>query len=648
MGVVVVVSGVVGILFDARLHAAGRDDLRAAAGAGWVFVAAIVSSAIVGGALLLRRPGHPVGWLFAALACAVAVAGATQSYAAYGLLARPGSLPAAPAAAVVASAAFIVWLLILALICSLTPDGQYLSPRWRLASHVMVAAGTAWFCMHLFEPGPLESPFESITNPWALHAVYVRPVALVAAIVNNVFVIAAAVSLVVRYRRARDDVRRQLRWMAVVVVPFPLLLVVAFAASATGHEAVVNAAAAGFVVLLPIGAGLAVSQYHLYDVDRLLSRAITYLCVSALVVATYVAVVAAVARLVDQAVSRSPAAITAATLAAAAAARPIYLAVREVVDRRYQRRRYEALRQIHAFVDRPARHVDVQDILRAALDDPGLEVAYWEQERGVWITEHGQPARPGPGAVRVERAGDLVAAVTTGCDDAALARAAVDAAAPELDNARLRAAIAAQLEEVRASRERIAQAQIDERRRIERDLHDGAQQRLLGAAAQMQAALLNGSPDRMRAALEDGVAEARTAVTELRALANGLHPAALEDGGLAAAFDDLSARLPVRVVMDGAGRRYPPVVEATVWFAACEAVTNAVKHAEPTSIEVRLQDLGDTVQLVVVDDGQGGADQSGSGLRGLADRVEAAGGSVTIRSAPGEGTSVEAVVPCGL
>ena len=157
-GAVVVAAGVLGAVLDARFHAIGRDDPRGLAGAGWVFAAAIVSSAVVGTALLFRRPRHPVGWLFAAVSVAVAVAGATQSYGEYGLLARPGSLPGASGAAAVASVAFVLWLVILGLICSLTPDGHYLSRRWRMASRIMVGAGMVWFVAHLFESGPLEAP----------------------------------------------------------------------------------------------------------------------------------------------------------------------------------------------------------------------------------------------------------------------------------------------------------------------------------------------------------------------------------------------------------------------------------------------------------------------------------------------------------
>jgi signal transduction histidine kinase len=364
------------------------------------------------------------------------------------------------------------------------------------------------------------------------------------------------------------------------------------------------------------------------------------------VVGTYVAVVFVVARAVGQAADRSPAAITVATLAAAAAARPVYSAVQDRIDRRFQRRRYEALRRVRALVVDPSRDRDVEEVLQEALGDPRLQLAYPTADPSRWVTEHGRPTEVDSSAVRVDRAGRTVAVVSTTCQDASMLRAVLDEAAPELDNAGLRAAVAVQLEEVRESRERIAQAHIEERRRVERDLHDGAQQRLLGAAAQMQAALLNGSAERLRAGLELGVRESREAVTDLRALANGLHPAALTDGGLPAALDDLATRLPVSVVVSDPHRRYPPVVEATLWFVACEAATNATKHAASTNITIRLDDFSGAPRLVVEDDGCGGANRSGTGLLGLADRVEAAGGRLTITSSPGSGTRVEVVVPC--
>jgi signal transduction histidine kinase len=633
------------LVFDARFTAAGRSDLRQVSGTGFVFIAALGVSMVIGSTLLVRRPEHPVGWCFALLSVSISLAAASQSYALYGLQARPGSLPGATSAAVVASTVFILWLIAIALVCSLTPDGHHLSPRWRLASVVMVSTGVLWFVVAVVSPGPLASPFRAAENPWAIPGVRLDGLRTVVSTLNNVLVLVAGASVVVRFRRSSGDQRRQLMWMAVVAVPFPALVVVAFIAAKTGNDALVNAAAAGFVVLLPVGAGLAVSRYHLYDVDRILSRAVSYLLVSSLMAGMYGVVVLLLARAIGQAASRSPSAIVVATLLVVAAARPVHAAVQDHVDRRFSRRRHDALRQVRAFVADPAAHRSVEAVLQTALNDPSLRVAYRVEEREGWVTEDGHPTNIGADALEVIRGGRRVAIVSHNTDQHT-ARAVVDEAAPELDNAGLRAAIALQLDEVRASRTRIAQAQVEERRRIERDLHDGAQQRLLGTAAQLQAALLNGDPMRLRSALELGVAECRHAVVELRELANGLHPAVLTEGGLTAALEDLSIRLPVTAEVQQPEHRYSADVEATMWFVVCEAVTNAIKHAQSATVHICLAENEQTLQLAVVDHGIGGADPTGPGLRGLADRVEAIGGRLAVDSTAARGTTVEAVIPC--
>ena len=636
----------IGCVLAAKVGGTDAGEARQLPGEVIVFLAAWASAALVGATLLVRRPAHPVGWLFATLGAAVSTWGLTDSYAAYGLFVRNTPPPGTVAAAIIADTIFIVVFVVVALICSLTPDGRHLSRRWGMVSRVMVLAAIVWVGLRLVSPEPLDEPFSSVGNPWALTSVDLGPIRLLAALMTMALLLASAVSLVVRFRTARGDVRRQLRWIVVAAVPIPACLTLSFIAAVAGNDVLLNVGTAGVFVLVPVGAGLAVARYQLYDVERVLSRAVTYLVVTGVVVGTYVAVVVVVAYAVGQAADRSPIATTAATLAAVVAARPVYDAVRDALDRRFQRRRYEAVRQVRAFVADPPDDRQVERVLQQALSDPGLHVAYWYEAGSRWVTETGHDADVSDDAVRVERAGRTVASVTTGCDDPAVVRAVLDEAAPELENARLRAAVAVQLEEVRASRERIAEAQIHERRRIERDLHDGAQQRLLGVAAQMQAALLNGGTDPLRPALELGVRESRKAVAELRDLANGLHPAVLEDGGLVSALEDLSSRLPVSVVIAGPQHRHPPVLEATMWFVACEAVTNATKHAGAGRVTLTLDDAHEHLRLIVDDDGCGGADPDGAGLRGIADRVEAAGGRFVVTSPVGGGTRVEALVPC--
>ena len=218
-------------------------------------------------------------------------------------------------------------------------------------------------------------------------------------------------------------------------------------------------------------------------------------------------------------------------------------------------------------------------------------------------------------------------------------------AAVELDNTRLRSDLAAKVAEVEQSRLRIAGAQRDERRRIERDLHDGAQQALLALAYRLQAAGLDGRAERMHDALQAGAADAVAAARELRALANGLHPQALAEGGLPAALDDLARGSSVPVEVNAALGRVEPGLEFTTWLVIAEAVVNAQKHAaaDLITVDVRLDD--DQLRFRVVDDGRGGADTTSSGLRGLLERVEAARGKVIIRS-DCDGTVIEGSIPC--
>ena len=221
-------------------------------------------------------------------------------------------------------------------------------------------------------------------------------------------------------------------------------------------------------------------------------------------------------------------------------------------------------------------------------------------------------------------------------------------AAAEVENARLRAAITLQLREVKESRVRILAAQTEERRRIERNLHDGAQQRLLALALQLRAAEVSGGADRQRAAIEGAISELQIAVKELRDLANGLHPIALNDGGLAGAFAELADRSPIKVIVNVVPERFPPQLEEAAWFTACEAAANAVKHAGASKVEIVAVRDEERLLVSVADNGRGGADPAGRGLRGIADRAEAVGGKLDIISPPGGGTIVRLELPCAL
>ncbi len=287
----------------------------------------------------------------------------------------------------------------------------------------------------------------------------------------------------------------------------------------------------------------------------------------------------------------------------------------------------------------------VRDALRVALRDPHLEVHLW-------------PARPGrcAGPERLvvpvaTAAGEPLAAIVA---DASLHRhrdlldSAVAAAALALENARLQADLRAQLEQVSASRARIVEAGLIERRRLERDLHDGAQQRLLAVAATLAAARLRARPAAAVAAIDSARTELRMALQELRDLVHGIHPAVLSQGGLRPAIEVVAERLPLAVTIDVPLRRFEASAEATAYFVTCEALSNVVKHASASRAVVRVGPARQALDLEVIDDGLGGADPTrGAGLAGLADRVRALGGDLVVISPPGVGTLLTARIPCG-
>jgi signal transduction histidine kinase len=301
----------------------------------------------------------------------------------------------------------------------------------------------------------------------------------------------------------------------------------------------------------------------------------------------------------------------------------------------------------------------LQASLRDALGDPSLEVYRWEGAMARFTDATGRPVTPpADGAARAvltigtADAPELVIAHDPALrDDPGLVSAAAAAVRLAVENERLQAEVRAQLDAVTASRARIVEAQDDERRRIERDLHDGAQQRLVSLQLSLQMLRRDLGPDADPAAvaeLEAASAEAAAAIADIRELARGVHPAILTESGLGAALGSLADRAPLPVVVtDELDRRLPGSVEATAYFVAAEALTNAIKHSGASRIDLRTWLADDQLHLDVSDDGRGGADtMNGTGLTGIQDRVAALGGTVRLESRDGQGTRLEVALPC--
>ena len=294
----------------------------------------------------------------------------------------------------------------------------------------------------------------------------------------------------------------------------------------------------------------------------------------------------------------------------------------------------------------------LRDALAKTLRDPTLQLAFAAPDGGGLVDADGHPFEieptPERSTTRIEHDGELVAVLVhdpaIDREDEGLVEAVGSVARLALENERLSAQVRAQLDEVRASRRRIVEAGDLERRRVERDLHDGAQQRLVALAMRLEAA--RGTVTDTQALIDTAGAELGRAIAEIRQLARGMHPAILVEAGLRAAIESLAEQTPVAVEVDGDETRYPDSVEATAYFVVAEALTNVARYAGASHATVTLRGTGSSLMVEVRDDGRGGADATaGSGLRGLQDRVAAAGGTLRVDSPPGEGTVVHAVIP---
>jgi signal transduction histidine kinase len=546
-----------------------------------------------------------------------------------------------------------VWVLVsLGLLLLYFPDGRPPSRRWRMVPPTMIVAAAISHAWGLVDPVPFRPPLEGLIRPPARPPVWAEVISVVAFFGLIALLVACAVSMIVRFRAGKARIRAQIRWMALAGVGVPGFLVVCgteiLLTGSAGPVSVAIGLAA--VTGLPIATGIAMARHDLFDVDRMLSSAVTYACLSAVLVAVFATAVLTSGLLLG---GESTAAAVMATTVTAMALAPVRSRLQRAVDRRlYPRRRavVEALidfqRRIHAGEAQPEA---LQDELRIALHDPGLRVGYLVPAAAGLVDAHGEEVDTSntvPVLFRGEPIGAL--APGEGSSSAELMRVVADACAVLVEVVRLRLEVTEALHEVEASRTRLVHAEDAERRRLERDLHDGSQQRLvsLGMALRVaQRQLPTGTVD-VSGLLDQAVAEIGTAVAELRQIAHGLRPGNLDDG-LRAALQTLVSTVPIPVALDIVDEQLPDDLTTTLYYVASEAITNAVKHAAASRIDVSIHRSNGQVELRVVDDGRGGAvPVSGAGLTGLEDRVAAAGGVFLLESRPGGGTVLAAKVPC--
>jgi hypothetical protein len=326
---------------------------------------AVVSAATVGALVASRRPAHPVGWLLLGVGLAVATNALVEPYVKYGLLIRPGSVPGARYLVPILYSNYPVGLACAGFVLLLTPTGSLPSPRWRWWARAAAAAPVLIVLGFAAQPDPLAPDY--LGNPLAVPAL--APALLVAALagmaVVGVGLLAGAVSLVLRFRRARGVERQQLRWLALAAALASALLPAGLVAVFLGRDAVVLASLSLCLALLPLATGAAILRYRLYDLDRIISRTLAYGLLTVLLGGSYAAVVLGLGQLLGQ---DSSLVVAAATLAVAAVFQPARRRIQQAVDRRFNRRRLDAARVIQAFSTRLRDQVDLDGLTAELLE----------------------------------------------------------------------------------------------------------------------------------------------------------------------------------------------------------------------------------------------------------------------------------------
>jgi signal transduction histidine kinase len=587
----------------------------------WIYALYALTYAAAGALVAHRHPRNAVGWLL--LATGVINAFVSDLAQGYGLRAAAEGWPHGPLFEWISYANWTIGGALLAMTFLVFPDGHLASRRSRVVIAV-VALGVG-----LSVPGYGLDPrsgelFVSGTNPYAVTWLPTRAIYAAGLSLFSLGLLLAVVALLVRLARASGEERQQLKLFVHVNAVAVVVLLVDAALWFT--YPVTHVISAITLLAMPVAAGVAILRHRLYDIDLAINRTLVYGSLTLVLGLAY----AAVSILLGTSLGRGSAWVTAgATLAVALAFRPVRARIQDAVDHRFDRHRWDAAHRMDAFLERLREGVaepeDVVPLLRTLVGDESIELT-------------GRAPDVRHGALSAEQDSLLGLLLERG----ALA----------VEMVGLRAELREQLVEVEASRARIVEAGDRERRRMERDLHDGAQQRLVSIGlslrhAQHQLATGTGSTQGVNRTLEASIAEIAATIDELRQLTHGLPPSQL-DAGLAPAFHELARRSPVRVEVSAPAERFDRGLEAAAYFVGCEGLTNAVKHAGATRIDLLARRRNGSLVVEVNDDGAGGADPaSGSGLRGLADRVSALGGTLTIASPPGRGTQLTVELPCG-
>lgn len=642
-----------------------------------LFTLTFLGFGLTGSLVASRRPDNSIGWLLLGTALGLVIAGLSTQYATYAVQTNPGALPGGVWAAWVTSWAYgaVIGPMVTFLFL-LFPDGHVPSRRWR---PVAWAAGVD--LVIIAAAGMVNPNADSglpVNNPIGIEAAGNAVDALigVAFLILLVLALLSVASLIVRFRRSRGDERQQIKLFAFAAG----LLAAWLTLTSIGEVAqiswlvdspLITVLSTVALLALPVAVGAAILKYRLYELDLVIRKTVVFGLLALFVTLVYAAVVGGISALLNITNNTTLSFVAAAALAVLF--QPARERARRIADRLVYGKRatpYEVLAEFSGRVGEAYSTDDVLPRMAQLLAEGtgatsatvwlrvGGEVrptASWPEGRRedpLGLEGDALPTFENQDAIEVQHQGELLGALTVTVPPAdpmnpakeKLVRDLAGQAGLVLRNVRL-------IEELRSSRQRLVAAQDQERRRLERDLHDGAQQQLVALAVKQRLAegLVRRDPDKAAQMLADLQADTAEALENLRDLARGIYPPLLADKGLPAALQGHARKvhLPVTVEADGLGR-YPQEVEAAVYFCCLEALQNVAKYAGASKAKVRLIDDDGWLTFVVDDDGVGfdpAGTPLGTGLQGMGDRLDALGGSLDVSSRPAEGTTLTGRIP---
>lgn len=638
------------------------------------FLLAFMLFPVVGLVLASRKSDNAVGWIL--LSVGVFAFQPITGYGTYALT------TGAPGGAVALGLATWTWMPMIGLAGGFTlllfPDGHLPSPRWRWFARAIATGICLGSLAFIFGPSNFaDSGFPNVVNPLGVESLKV-PLFIVSVLgVASVFigVIGSAISLRVRYRRSEATQRLQIRWLATAAIIVAGAYVCALVASAivsnvgaegSGLLNVIQSVGITSFGLLPLSIGFAVLKYRLYEIDVVLKKTVIAGLIAAFVTAVYAVVVVGVGSLAAGG-SASLSALTAAIVAIAFL--PVLARARLVAARLVYGKRATPLETLSNFSSQVADVSGLEDILprmaELIVEGTGATRAeVWLRVGGRFVVQAARPQEQVSASAATLRdvPGDFVAPVRYRGEElgaVAITKTAADPVSPSDEHLLTDLASQAVLvlrnvrlvEELRASRQRLVAAQDEERRKIERNLHDGAQQQLiaLGIKVNLAKRLASTDADKATQILEGVQSDLQGSIDTLRDLARGIYPPLLADQGLAAALEAQSRKAAAPTTVEAVGiARYSQEVEAAAYFCCLEALQNISKYANATHATIALSASERELTFTVTDNGDGfdtSVTNHGTGMQGMADRLDALGGRLGVESRPGVGTTVTGVLP---